>query len=264
MSASATITTHLARYSIVQADLPGQGVVNLGVLLHDEESNTLHLRFRRDMDALVEDGDDLDVFAALSDDLARKSRESGAESLFEYLASTLSNTIRITDREKVLVEDFDRALERLYRRHVKSSVQPFRTHLPRYSLRAAAGRFLDNDEITEEGWIEAPENMTHLYPDMFVAEIAGRSMEPLIPDGSLCVFRANPGGSRIGRLVLAEDRDANAYAIKRYLSEKVESEESWKHQRIRLESLNPGYPSWDLEPDEEKYRIVAEFVRVLD
>ena len=88
-------------------------------------------------------------------------------------------------------------------------------------------------------------------------------MEPLIPDGSLCVFRAGITGSRAGRLVLAEDREANAYAVKRYQSEKSKGEE-WRHSRIRLESLNPGYPSWDLEPDEEKYRIVAEFVRVLD
>ena len=46
-------------------------------------------------------------------------------------------------------------------------------------------------------------------------------------------------------------------------SEKTKSEE-WRHERIRLESLNPEYPSWDLDPDEEKYRILAEFVRVLD
>jgi phage repressor protein C with HTH and peptisase S24 domain len=34
--------------------------------------------------------------------------------------------------------------------------------------------------------------------------------------------------------------------------------------RIRLESLNPDYPSWDLDPDEDKYQIVAEFVCVLE
>jgi phage repressor protein C with HTH and peptisase S24 domain len=105
---------------------------------------------------------------------------------------------------------------------------------------------------------------------MFVAQIAGRSMEPLIPDGSLCVFRAGVTGSRVGRLVLAEDREANAFAVKRYKSEKVSPVEkesidkSWRHERIRLESLNPGFPSWDLDPDQEKYRILAEFVRVLD
>ncbi|HEV2688961.1 MAG TPA: S24 family peptidase [Bryobacteraceae bacterium] len=260
---AAAVSTQLGKFAILQAEVPGQGLVNLGVLLQDSQSDTLRLRCRRDMETLASD-DDLDLLTALSYDLGRKAVEMGAERLFAYLEDTLSGSVRVTDRESVMMEDFDRAVDRLYRRHVESNVVPFRTHLPRYSLRAAAGKFLDNAEITEDGWVETPENMPHLYPDMFVAEIAGRSMEPLIPDGSFCVFRAGVTGSRTGRLVLAEDRENNAFAVKRYRSEKAPSEEGWKHQRIRLESLNPGYPSWDLDPDEEKYRIVAEFIRVLD
>ena len=262
MSPSVKLQTRRGRYSIVQAELPGHGLVNLGVLLEDPQSDALHLRFRRDLDSLV-DEEDLEVLESLSDDLARKSDQMGAEKLFEYLESTLSATIRITDREPVLVEDFGRAADRLYRKHVDSKVLQFRTHLPRYSLQVAAGKFLENDEVTEQGWIEAPQDL-RLAPDMFVAQIAGHSMEPLIPDGSLCVFRAGVTGSRVGRLVLAEDREANAFAVKRYKSEKLSTEEGWRHERIHLESLNPGYPSWDLDPDEEKYRILAEFVRVLD
>jgi phage repressor protein C with HTH and peptisase S24 domain len=256
------LQTQTGRYSIVQAEVPGHGLVNVGVLLQDPHSDALHLRFRRDMDSLA-DEEDLDVLQGLSDDLTRKSNEQGAEKLFEYLEGTLSTSVRITNREDVLVEDFSRALDRLYRKHVPSNVLEFRTHLPRYSLRAAAGRFLDNAEIEEEGWVETPEDL-RLTPDMFIAQIAGQSMEPLIPDGSLCVFRAGVTGSRIGRLVLAEDRLANAYAVKRYNSEKNITKEGWRHKGIRLESLNPGHPSWDLDPDEEKYRILAEFVRVLD
>ncbi|HYL75104.1 MAG TPA: S24 family peptidase [Bryobacteraceae bacterium] len=261
MSPTTATATNLGKFSVIQAEVPGHGLQNLGVLLQDSDS--LRVRFRRDLNRLV-DEEDLEVLSALPDDLLHKAGDLGIEQLFEYLESTLSGAVRITDRETVLVEDIDRAVERLYRQHVQSNVLPFKTHLPRYSLRAAAGRFLDNDEITEEGWIEAPENMTHLDPKMFVAEIVGHSMEPLIPNGSFCVFRAEVAGSRAGRLVLAEDREANAYAVKRYTSEKLVTEEGWKHQRIHLESLNPGYPSWDLDPDEEKYRIVAEFVRVLD
>jgi len=260
---SATASTNLGKYSIVQVELPGQGVVSLGVLLQDSSTGALHLRFRRDMDLLAQD-EDLEILAALADDLAGKAREMGSEELFAYLEGALSGSVRINDRETILVDDFSRAVERLYRQHVQSNVAPFKTHLPRYSLRAAAGKFLDNEEVVEQGWLEAPEDMRHLAPGMFIAEIVGHSMEPLIPDGSLCIFRAEVVGSRTGRLVLAEDRQANAYAVKRYKSEKTETEEGWKHQRIRLESLNPDYPSWDLEPDEEKYRIVAEFIRVLD
>ena len=256
------LETRAGRYSVVQAELPGQGVMSLGVLLEDPQSNSLHLRFRRDLDSLV-DEEELDVFESLADDLARKSAEMGAGQLFEYLESTLSGSIRITAREQVLVDDFSRALDRLYRKHVDSKVLQFRTHLPRYTLRAAAGRFLDNDEIEQEDWVETPQDL-RLTPDMFIAQIVGHSMEPLIPDGCLCVFRAGVTGSRAGRLVLAEDRQANAYAVKRYKSEKVQTDQSWRHGRIRLESLNPDYPSWDLDPDEDKYRILAEFVRVLD
>ena len=102
---------------------------------------------------------------------------------------------------------------------------------------------------------------------MFVAQIAGHSMEPLIPDGSLCVFRRGVTGSREGRLVLVENLESGGndrYTVKRYQSEKIQHGEEWRHARIRLESLNPDYPSWDLDPDEEKYRILAEFVRVLE
>lgn len=261
MSATSPAITNLGKYAVVQAEVPGRGVVNLGVLLQDSDS--LRMRFRRDLHLLV-DEEDLEVLSALPEDLQRKADEMGVERLFEYLESTLSGAVRVTDRETVLIENLDRAVERLYRQHVQSNVVPFKTHLPRYSLRAAAGRFLDNGEISEEGWVEAPEDMARLDPSMFIAEIVGHSMEPLIPDGSFCVFRAGVTGSRTGRLVLAEDREANAYAVKRYTSEKIVTDEGWKHQRIRLESLNPGYPSWDLDPDEEKYRIVGEFVRVLD
>ena len=52
--------------------------------------------------------------------------------------------------------------------------------------------------------------------------------------------------------------------MKRYKSEKAVTEEGFLQARIRLESLNPAYPSWDLDPEEEKYQIVAEFVTVLE
>jgi SOS-response transcriptional repressor LexA len=263
MSASAAIATCLASYSLVQAELPGHGLLNLGVLLHDSQSDSLRLRLRRDMHLLAEE-EDLELLQALADDLLRKAEERGAEHLFQYLESTLSGTVRISNREPILVEDLGRAVERLYRQNVQSNVLPFQTHLPRYSLRAAAGKFLDNEEVVEEGWLETPENMPHLYDDMFVSEIVGHSMEPRIPDGSFCIFRANVEGSRSGRLVLVEDREAGAYAVKRYNSEKLATEGTWRHQRIHLESLNPGYPSWDLDRDEQKYRIIAEFIRVVD
>jgi SOS-response transcriptional repressor LexA len=257
---------NMAHYSVLHAELPSGDLTPIGILLEDTASHRLHLRLRRDFDQWSDPADG-EVLAALEDDLAAKAdpRDLGAEGLFVYLEGNLSNGLRISNREAVEVEDFDRALNRLYRQNVASNVIPFRTHLPLYSLRVAAGEFLENNEISQESWIEAPAGLP-LNANMFAARIAGHSMEPHIPDGSLCAFRRGVAGSREGRLVLVENLESsgnNRYTVKRYHSEKS-SGEAWRHTRIHLESLNPDYPSWDLDPDEDKYRILAEFIRVLE
>jgi hypothetical protein len=93
-------------------------------------------------------------------------------------------------------------------------------------------------------------------------------MEPVIPDGALCVFRRGVTGSRQGRLVLVEALGGGAndrYTVKRYRSGKAHGPgDEWSHERIRLEPLNSEFEAWDLNPEEERYRIVAEFVQVLD
>jgi SOS-response transcriptional repressor LexA len=257
-------TGHSARFSILEVELPGEPPLNAGILLEDPVLNRLYIRLRRDWDDLAPE--EAEVLSALESDLAAKSGEIGAKELFENLEETLSNAVRVSDRRDVVVEDFDRALGRLYREHVRSNVHEFRTHLPRYSLAVAAGKFLENQDVTAEGWEEAPPDL-RLSPELFVARIAGRSMEPLIPDGCLCVFRYGVVGSRQGRLVLVERLGGGSndrYTVKRYRSEKKPAPDgTWSHERITLESLNPEFESWDLDPEEERFRILAEFVRVL-
>jgi SOS-response transcriptional repressor LexA len=234
-------------------------------MLEDHAAGRLYLRLRRDWNRIAPQ--EAEVLSGVEAHLASVAAELGAAALFKHLEDTLSNTVRITDRRDVMVEDFERALARLYRQHVQASVQEFVTHLPRYSLAVAAGKFLENREVPAEGWEEAPAGL-RLTPDMFVARIVGRSMEPRIPDGSLCVFRGGlVAGSRQGRLVLVEYLGGGAndrYTVKRRLSEKAERPGGeWTHQRIRLEPLNPEFEAWDLDPEEGRFRIAAEFVRVL-
>jgi SOS-response transcriptional repressor LexA len=259
------LTTQNARYMILSIEVPGAGRMNAGVLLEDPATDRLWVRLRRDWDNFAPD--EAEVLAAIEYDLSSKAREMGAEQLLQYLEDTLSNALLVTDRREILVEDFERALARLYRENVQTTVQPFVTHLPRYSLAVAAGKFLENQEISEEGWEEAPADL-RLTREMFVARIAGRSMEPKIPDGSLCVFRGEVTGSRQGRLVLVEQLGGGAndrHTVKRYHSEKAQREDgTWSHEKITLEPLNPEFESWTLDPEEERFRIVAEFVRVLD
>ena len=259
------VTTHAARYSILAVELPGEGAVNAGVLLEDPANDRLYSRLRRDWDRIAPQ--EADVLSALDANFASLAAEMGAAGVLKHLEDTLSNVLKVTDRRDVMVEDFERALARLYRQNVQASVQEFVTHLPRYSLAVAAGKFLENQEVTAEGWEEAPADL-RLTPRMFVARIVGRSMELRIPDGALCVFRESVTGSREGRLVLVEYLGGGAndrYTVKRYHSEKVQRPDgSWAHGRIRLEPLNPEFEAWDLDPAEDRFRIIAEFVRVLD
>jgi len=256
--------TTLARYSVLYWESRGEQV-SAGVLLEDPASNRLYVRMRRDWDEIAPE--DADVLSACQADLNAKGAQMGAAGLVDYLEETLSNNLRISPRREIAVGDFQQSLARLYREHVQPRVLEFVTHLPRYSLAVAAGKFLDNQEVTEEGWEEAPPDLK-LTKEMFVGRIAGRSMEPRIPDGSLCVFRSGVAGSRQGRLMLVEYMGGGAndrYTVKRYRSEKKQGPDgTWSHERITLEPLNPEFEAWDLQPEEDRYRIFAEFVRVLD
>ncbi len=253
-------------FSLLVSDLPGHGLKTIGVLLLDPATDTLYIRLRRDWHVVGEE-EEVEVLEELGHDLESLAQERGGAAVLEQLESQASLSIRVTDRESVTVRSFDRTLGDLYREHVPAEVLQFRTHLPRFSLAVAAGPFLTNPEdVTAEEWVEVPPDL-RLDEDMFVARIQGHSMEPRIPDGSLCVFRRNVVGSRQNRLVLvrnSELADDNQYTVKRYKSEKKMTEDGFLQTRIRLESLNPAYPSWDLDTDEEKYEVIAEFVRVLE
>ena len=262
MSAS---ITHAARYCLLTVDLPSREAIAAGILLEDPAAGQVYIRMRRDWDVVAPA--EAEVLAALEEDLSKQAEAQGSAGFFRQLEDTLSNALRIGERREVMVEDFRRALGRLYRQHVAAAVREFQTHLPRYSLAVAAGPFLENQTVTEDGWEEIAPGL-RLTPEMFVARIAGRSMEPVIPDDSLCVFRRNVTGSRQGRLVLVEaqgESGSDRYTVKRYRSVKEQSGDgTWRQERITLEPLNPDFAAWDLQPEEDRYRIVAEFVQVLD
>ena len=242
-------------------------MIPVGVLLLDPGRDRLYVRVRRDWDNIQPE--EAEVLELMEQGLADTANDVGAAWLLDYLQDRLSNTFRMSEPAEVMVEDFERALARYYREHVPATVRKFVTHLPRYSLAAAAGKFLENHEVEEEGWeLIPPELRLNLRPGMFVARIVGRSMEERIPDGSLCVFRSPVVGSREGRLVLVEavGRGSNdRYTVKKYHSEKTRQPDgTWSHSRIRLKPLNKEFDAWDLDPKEDLYRIFAEFVAVLN
>jgi SOS-response transcriptional repressor LexA len=248
---------------VLEAALPQPHPI--GVLLVDPATDRGWVRFRREFSDLT---DDTEVLDALEDDLRARLAESGAEALLASLEDSLSNAVRIGERHAVEVDAFTRVVERLYEEHVgETEVQEYRTHVPMFTLRAAAGSLGEEMQTEIEEWVPAPEGM-RLDPGLFVAHVVGRSMEPRIPDGSLNLFRLNPAGSRQGKILLIErfgtTNESARYTVKRYTSRKKrnEAEDTWEHEQVRLEPLNPEFEPWDVEPQD--FAVVAEWLRVIE
>jgi superfamily II DNA or RNA helicase/diadenosine tetraphosphate (Ap4A) HIT family hydrolase/SOS-response transcriptional repressor LexA len=142
------------------------------------------------------------------------------------------------------------------------------THVPVYDLTAAAG-FWGPESVPEEiGWTEVPG--VSLKPGMFVARVKGTSMEPLIPDGSWCLFRPCPAGSRDGRIVLVQlgtdgaGEHGGRFAVKKYHSDKTVTADGWRHDRIQLLPVNPAFEPIEIEPEAAgDLMVVGQYLQVI-
>ena len=254
------------QFVLLELALPGKAVELCGILLLDPANDELRIRLRRDWSE-VADEENAEVLELLADDLRIKAGEMGGEGLVRYLESDQSNVLRISDRETIEIRgSADLTLTNLYRTHVRPRVLPFRTHLPVfYTLRAAAGNFSPERDAGQEpqDWLEIRDDV-RLREDMFIARVEGHSMEPKIPDQSLCIFRANPAGSRQGKILLVEriGNLGSEVTVKIYRSTKAQrSAGGWKHEQIAMVPLNPEFPSWTLQEGEQLH-VIAEFVEV--
>ena len=152
-----------------------------------------------------------------------------------------------------------------------TSENKYVTCVPLVPLDAAAGAFGDPQYVEDNGWEwVSTDTRRRLRAGMFVARVVGHSMEPAIPNGAYCLFAAPVTGTRHGRTVLVQLRDAldpetgERYTVKRYESEKVRDGDSWRHSTITLKPLNPDYSPIVLSDVEEQgIQVIAEFVEVL-
>ena len=151
------------------------------------------------------------------------------------------------------------------------SEERYVTCIPLVPLKAAAGAFGDPQHIEDDGfeWV-AVESRHRLRPGMFVAQVVGESMEPAIAASAWCLFRTPVEGTRQGRTVLVQLRDATdpetgqRYTVKRYRSEKTADADAWRHEKIVLEPLNPDFAPIILTgTDAGELQVIAEFVEVL-
>ena len=119
--------------------------------------------------------------------------------------------------------------------------------------------------------IEGPENSAG--NDYFACKIIGESMNRVIPNGSICLFKPYTGGSRNGKIVLVENRDMqdadfnSGFSIKTYSSEISVSEETWGHESIvlRPNSYDKSFQNIIItEENAAGIRVIGEFIKILE
>lgn len=149
---------------------------------------------------------------------------------------------------------------------------PYKNALPLIFLRSVALAFYEKID----GYFPLDlEIYDELYPiedgpfaeDRFLVRIEGDSMEPDIPDGSVCRFRIDPGGSRNGKTVLCVIPDSlgggSIAVVKRYHSVRKPTIDSigWA-EHIVLSSNNPEHSPVVLTESDDM-RIVGIFEEVV-
>lgn len=85
----------------------------------------------------------------------------------------------------------------------ESEVVPYVNSVPLFDLKAAAGNFSELQTVSDCEWIELPPRYKP-SSDLFACTVIGESMNKVIPNGSICLFRKYFGGSRNGQIVLVE------------------------------------------------------------
>jgi superfamily II DNA or RNA helicase/HKD family nuclease/SOS-response transcriptional repressor LexA len=142
--------------------------------------------------------------------------------------------------------------------------------IPFYNFYAAAGTFSQLQSEKSFTFIDAPVNNSN--NDYFACRIIGESMNRIIPNGSICLFKFYKGGSRNGKILLIENRDIqdldfnSAFTIKTYSSEKIITEDHWEHVSIvlRPNSYDSSFQNIIITNENaSEMRVIGEFVKIL-
>lgn len=146
---------------------------------------------------------------------------------------------------------------------------PSDSTIPYYNINAAAGSFSDYQSIDDIQYINMPELFNP--SDYFACKVVGESMNKIIPNGAICLFRKYTGGSRNGLITLVEGNDiydtelGGNFTVKEYTSKKSIDDDGWKHEEIVLKPLS----TFDYEPivlrDDQlmNFKVIGIFDRVL-
>lgn len=150
---------------------------------------------------------------------------------------------------------------------------PFENSVPLYTLKVAAGEFYLNETLPDQEFILVPDNVK-ISKDHFACKIIGNSMNKIVQDGQIALFKKYHGGSRNGLMVIAQyynhqDVDyRSCYTFKEYYSQKAITEEGWHHEKIILKSKSHDKSFQDIvirpeDINEKMFNVIGIFDRVL-
>lgn len=143
--------------------------------------------------------------------------------------------------------------------------------VPLLDLDIAAGPFGAFQHVDEDTtqWIELPDGFKY-SKDLFVAKVMGESMNKKIPNGAWCLFKANPVGTKQGKVVVAQlnghlDTDTGgSYTIKLYSSNNTLDSDNELQKSI---TLSPASTDKSYQPitvsNGDEVLLVAELVAVV-
>lgn len=159
--------------------------------------------------------------------------------------------------------------ETIQKKELQILDEPNELTVPFYDLEIAAGSFSDLQSATAPKYIELPDLGSR--NDYFICKVVGESMNKVIPNASVCLFKKYSGGSRNGLITLVEGNDiydselGSNYTIKEYSSKKHTDEEGWRHEEIILKPLSTNhFESIILKDDETmNFKVIGIFIKVL-
>ena len=183
------------------------------------------------------------------------------ESIYNYLNDNSADK-KVGNNEQKVSND---------KLQVSDILEEEKIKIPLYNFYAAAGRFSELQHDKDFTLIDAPDHLKNTN-DYFACKVIGESMNRVIPNGSVCLFKLYNGGSRNGKIVLVENLDKqdidfnSAFTVKTYTSEKRITDEGWEHSEIKLlpNSFDESYsPIIISEDNAENMKIIGEFVSII-
>lgn len=204
----------------------------------------------------------------------------------QFFADRIMSVLFFDQVSKTLpvLEDNQEAVILPFRHLQPEEVKPYENCVPLYDLKAAAGQFSNEQQMTEFfqengveniadiDWVELPDAFRH-QRGLFVIQVVGESMNRRIPNGAWCLFRKDRGGTRQRKVVLSRHREiadtdtGGHYTVKVYESTKEALPDgTWRHASIILhpDTTSQGYEPIVLnESQSEELEVIGEFVAVL-